>query len=136
MYTRMTFFRVGGMPSVPPLPGQRCFALVSAQTLRMTDRLVAIFAYTNKVSLVVAVGVLIPDVQRLVRCILNMIDVMDQLGASISAALFADLALVLVHLHHTMRELHPLSAAVKRMHITGCNQAFQPVQQFLSHDSL
>lgn len=122
------------MPSVPPLPGQRCFALVSAQTLRMTDRLVTILAHTDKIALVFAVGVLIPNVQRLVRCILNMIDVMDQLGPSISTALFADLALVLVHLHHTMRELHPLSAAVKRMHITGCNQAFQPVQQFLSHD--
>ena len=109
------------MPSVPPLPGQRWFALVSAQSLRMTDRLVAIFAYTNKVSLVVSVGVLIPDVQRLFRCILDVVDMMDQLGASISAALFANLALVLVHLHYTMRELHPLSAAVKRMHITGCN---------------
>lgn len=92
----------------------------------MADRLVAVLAYTDKVALLVAVCICIPDIQRLFRCILDMVDMMDQVGAPVSSALLADLALVLVHIQHLMRQPHPLRRAVERMHIAGCNQALEP----------
>ena len=57
----------------------------------MADRLVAVLAYTDKVALPVAVCICIPDVQRPFRCILDMVDVMDQVCAPVSPALLADL---------------------------------------------
>ena len=94
----------------------------------MANRLMAVLAYTDKVALPVAVCICIPDVQRPFRCILNMVDMMDQVGAPVSPALLADLALVLVHIQHFMRQPHPLRRAVERMHIAGCNQALEPIQ--------
>lgn len=68
----------------------------------MTDRLMAVLAYTDKVALPVAVCICIPDVQRPFRCVLDMVDMMDQVGAPVSPALLADLALVLVHVQNLM----------------------------------
>lgn len=69
----------------------------------MADRLVAVLAYADKVAPPVAVCIYIPDVQRPFRCVLDMVDMMDQVGAPVSPALLADLALVLVHVQHLMR---------------------------------
>ena len=112
--------------SVPALARQRRSAFASAHPLRMADRLVAVLAYTDKVALPVSVCICIPDVQRPFRCVLDMVDVMDQVGAPVSTALLADLALVLVHVQHLMRQPHPLRRAVERMHIAGCNQTLKP----------
>ena len=94
----------------------------------MADRLVAVLAYTDKVALPVAVCICIPDVQRPFRCVLHMVDVMDQVCAPVSPALLADLALMFVHVKNLMRQPHPLRRAVERMHIAGCNQALEPIQ--------
>ena len=95
----------------------------------MADRLVAVLAYTDKIALPVAVCICIPDVQRLFRCVLDMVDMVDQVGAPVSPALLADLALVLVHVQHIMRQPHPLRRAVERMHIAGCDQALKPLKK-------
>lgn len=92
----------------------------------MADRLMAVLAYTDKVALPVAVCICIPDVQCPFRCVLNMVDMMDQVGAPVSPTLLADLALVLVHVQHLMRQPHPLRRAVERMHIVRCNQTLEP----------
>ena len=72
----------------------------------MTDRLVAVLAYTDKVALPIAVCICIPDVQRPFRCIFHMVDMVDQVGAPVSPALLADLALVLVHVQHCDSRTH------------------------------
>ena len=68
----------------------------------MTDCLMAVLAYTNKVALPVSVCICIPDVQCLFRCVLDMVDMMYQVRAPVSSALLADLALVLVHVQYIM----------------------------------
>lgn len=99
----------------------------------MADRLVAVLAYTDKIALLVAVGVLIPDIQCLVRCILDMIDMMNQLGVLVSAALLTDLTLVLIHVEHAVRQPDPLRRAVERMHVSGRDQRPEPIQKCFGH---
>ena len=67
------------------------------QPLRVADCLVAVFTHTDKVALLAAAGVLIPDIKRLVRRILDVVDMVHKVSATVSPALLAYLALVLVH---------------------------------------
>ena len=106
---------------------------VLVQPLRVTNCLVAVLAYTDKIALLVAVGVLIPDIQCLVRCVLDMIDMMHQFGALVSAALLADLALVLIHVKHAVRQPDPLRRAVEWMHVSGRDQRPEPIQKCFGH---
>ena len=60
----------------------------------------AVLAYTDKVSLPVAVCIRVPDIQRKLRRAAHMVDMVHQLCPPITPALFAQMAFVLVHVQH------------------------------------
>lgn len=91
---------MGGMPSIPALPGQRRRAFGAAHSFWVADRLVAVLAHADEVALLLSIGVFVINIQRQRRSIPHMVYMVYQLGAVIPPALLAYLALVPVHLQH------------------------------------
>lgn len=89
--------------SVPALAGQRRAAAAFPQPLRVAHSLVAVLAYADKVTLPVAVCIRIPDIQCKLWRAAHMVDMVHQLCPSVTPALLAQLAFVLVHVQYLVR---------------------------------
>ena len=86
--------------SIPALAGQRRAAAAFPQPLRVANSLVAVLAHADKVALLVAVCIRVPDIQRQLWRTAHMVDMVHQLCPPVTPAFLAQLALMLVHVQY------------------------------------
>ena len=89
--------------SVPAFAGQRRAAAAFPQPLRVAHSLVAVLAYADKVALLVAVCIRVPDIQCQLWRAAHMVDMVHQLCPPVAPVLLAQLAFMPVHVHHLVR---------------------------------
>ena len=84
------------MPSIPPLLGGKMRRSWPAHPLWVTNRLMAALADADEVALALPFCVHIENIQGQLRPSLHVVDVMDQIGPTISAPGFAYLAFMAI----------------------------------------
>lgn len=88
---------------IPHFYCQRRTAAAFPQPLRVAHSFVAVLAYADKVALLIAVCIRVPDIQRQLGSTAHMVDMVHKLRPPVTPALLAQLALMLVHVQHLVR---------------------------------
>lgn len=123
------------MQSVPPFFGHKHRQLLafSGQPFRMADIFVAGFAHGDQVTLSFTVRIGEVHVQRQIRPMLHMVQMMDHACPAVFPVGFAELALMAIQAENISAERPPFRRDIERMDITRCDQGHKPFKKSLRH---